>query len=128
MHSSRPPPPPSPPHPNTQQLMQSERHPGRRDQARDACLSKLSMEGRRPPPSHLSRHGTRNTTVAGNSLTVLKTRIEKALNILSEINSDLKSRGKVFVRKVASFVRWIISMTIVIGHVSLIKTKSLSVD
>ena len=51
--------------PSTQQLMQSERHPSRRHQARDACLSIHSMEGRRPPPSHLSRHGSRNTTAAG---------------------------------------------------------------
>ena len=54
--------------------------------------------------------------------------IEQALNVLSDINSDKKSRGKVFVRKVASFVGQVISMTIVIVHVSLIMTKSLSVD
>ena len=54
----------SPP-PSTQQLMQSGRHPSRRHQARDACLSIPSMEGRHPQPSHLSLHGSRNTTAAG---------------------------------------------------------------
>ena len=61
-------------------------------------------------------------------LTIPETRIEKVLKVLNEINSDLKARGKVFVKKVASFVGHIISMTIVIGHISPIMTKSLSVD
>ena len=36
-------------------------------------------------------------------LTIPETRIEKVLKVLNEINSDLKARGKVFVKKVASF-------------------------
>ena len=61
-------------------------------------------------------------------LTIPENRIEKTLNTLAEIKRDVDSRGKVFVREIASFVGQIISMAIVIGNVSLIMTKSLSYD
>ena len=61
-------------------------------------------------------------------LTIHENRIEKTLNTLAEIKRGVESRGKVFVRKFASFVGQIISMAIVIGNVSLIMTKSLSYD
>ena len=48
-------------------------------------------------------------------LTIPENRIEKTLNTLAEIKRDVESRGKVFVRKNASFVGQIISMAIVIG-------------
>ena len=43
-------------------------------------------------------------------LTIHENRIEKTLNTLAEIKRDVESRGKVFVRKNASFVGQIISM------------------
>ena len=61
-------------------------------------------------------------------LTVSESRVEKALKELTDIEADLRSKGKILVKKVASFVGQIISMSIVIGHLSLIMTKSLSVD
>ena len=69
-----------------------------------------------------------NTNSKECHLTVSEARVEKALKGLTDIEADLKSKGKVFVKKVASFVGQIISISIVIGHVSLIMTKSLSVD
>ena len=62
-------------------------------------------------------------------MTVSEARVEKALKGLSDIDADLRSKGNVLVKKnVASFVGQIISISIVIVHVSLIMTMSLSVD
>ena len=50
-------------------------------------------------------------------LTLPENRVEKTLNTLTEIKRDVESRGKVFVKKIASSVGQIIYMAIVIGNV-----------
>ena len=55
-------------------------------------------------------------------------RILKAQNSISELLTAQKVHRRVAVRKAASFVGQIISMSIVIGHVSQIMTRYLSID
>ncbi|MEW8544359.1 MAG: reverse transcriptase domain-containing protein [Candidatus Thiodiazotropha sp.] len=55
-------------------------------------------------------------------------RILKAQDTISELLSGQKVHRRVAVRKVASFVGQVISMSIVIGHISQIMTRYLSID
>jgi hypothetical protein len=55
-------------------------------------------------------------------------RVEKAKLTASQLLQDLKIHRRVPVRKVASFVGQIISMNIVVGHVTQIMTRYLSLD
>ena len=54
--------------------------------------------------------------------------IKKSLETLIDIDSELRTKGKVLLKQVASFVGQIISIVIVIKEIELIMTKSLSVD
>ncbi|XP_053382628.1 uncharacterized protein LOC128549601 [Mercenaria mercenaria] len=63
-----------------------------------------------------------------NSIYIPDRRIQKALNTLSEIEYSLKKHRRFHVRKLASFVGQIISMSVVIGHISQIMTRYLSID
>lgn len=54
-------------------------------------------------------------------------RLETVLQTIDSIKSQISSRGSVSVRKLASFVGKIISMSLVIGNVAQIMTRSLSV-
>ena len=55
-------------------------------------------------------------------------RLEKAKNVISEIEMSVHNLGEVHVRTVASFVGQIISMAYVLGNIVYIMTKSLSID
>ena len=55
-------------------------------------------------------------------------RLEKAKNVISEIEISVQNLGEVHVRTVASFVGQIISMAYVLGNIVYIMTKSLSID
>lgn len=55
-------------------------------------------------------------------------RVDKALHTLYEIEHCFRVKARVQVKKIASFVGQIISMAIVIGNVSQIMTKCLSMD
>lgn len=55
-------------------------------------------------------------------------RLNKTRNTITQILADLKVHRRLLVRKVSSLVGQIISMSIVIGHVTQIMTRSLSID
>lgn len=61
-------------------------------------------------------------------LSIPDTRLSKVKSTISNILADLKVHRRVGVRKLASLVGQIISMSVVIGHVSQIMTRCLSID
>ncbi|XP_053382012.1 uncharacterized protein LOC123541270 [Mercenaria mercenaria] len=63
-----------------------------------------------------------------NCIYILERRVNKTVKILSEIEQDLAKHRRVHVKKVASFVGQIISMSVVIGNISQIMTRYLSMD
>ena len=59
-------------------------------------------------------------------LIIPENRIIKALDTVSIFVNEISSRGKVQVKKLASFVRQIISMALVGGNIAFIMPKCLS--
>ncbi|XP_068203816.1 uncharacterized protein [Palaemon carinicauda] len=62
------------------------------------------------------------------TISIPKKRIDKAVNTMLEIENSIRQHRRVHVKKVASFVGQVISMSIVVGNLCQFMTRYLSID